>query len=137
MPARPRTAAGSPGGPERPHQKTVGTAQRQAGSLGVSPEEQETDVEAGAARMVPGAPPASSAPPTVQPGDPKQVSIPHDLPMEGTSETQSIVHGIRATEVPGEQKTVPVSGSHPDGTIDDDVEGREILHAEGNDRTTP
>ena len=132
------TSTGRASGPERPEQATVGTAQRQAGSLGVSPEEQETDVDAGAARMVPGAPPASSAPPTAQPGDPKSVSVPHDLPMEGTSETQSIVHGIRAAEVPGEQPTVPVAdGSHPDGTIDREAQRRDVLHEQGSDRSTP
>ncbi len=131
-------STGTAGGPERPVQRTVGTAQRQPGSLGDSPEEQETDVEAGAARMVPGAPPASSAPPTAQPGDPKDVAVPHDLPMEGTSETQSIVHGIRAAEVPGEEPTVPAAdGSHLDGTIDRDVEGRDVLHEQGDDRSTP
>ena len=132
------TSTGRASGPERPEQASVGTAQRQPGSLGVSPEEQETDVEAGAARMVPGAPPASSAPPTAQPGDPKSVAVPHDLPMEGTSETQSIVHGIRAAEVPGEQPTVPVAdGSHPDGTIDREVQRRDVLHGRGSDRSTP
>ncbi len=131
------SSGGSAAGPERPVQRTVGTAQRQPGSLGSSPEEQETDVEAGAARMVPGAPPASSAPPTDQPGDSQDVAVPHDLPMEGTSETQSIVHGIRAAEVPGEEPTVPVGGAHRDGTVDRDVEGRDVLHSQGDDRTTP
>ena len=137
-PALDRTSStGTSGGPERPAQKTVGTAQRQPGSLGDSPEEQETDVEAGAARMVPGAPPASSAPPTAQPGDSQDVAVPHDLPMEGTSETQSIVHGIRAAQVPGEEPTVPVRGPHRDGTVDRDDEGRDVLHEQGNDRSTP
>ena len=137
-PALDRTSStGTSGGPERPAQKTVGTAQRQPGSLGDSPEEQETDVDAGAARMVPGAPPASSAPPTDQPGDPKDVAVPHDLPMEGTSETQSIVHGIRAAEVPGEEPAVPVRGDHRDGTVDRDAEGRDALHEQGDDRSTP
>lgn len=108
--------AGSTGrasGPERPGSATVGTAQRQPGSLGDSPEEQETDVAAGAARMVPGAPPASSAPPTAQPGDAQDVSVPHDLPAEGTSETQPVVHGVRAAMVPGEE---PVADSTVDST---------------------
>jgi hypothetical protein len=132
------TSTGTGGGPERPAQATAGRAQRQAGSLGESPEEQETDVEAGAARMVPGAPPASSAPPVPEPGDPQQVSVPHDLPMEGTSETQSIVHGVRAAMVPGEEPTEPVAdGTHPDGSVDRDVQGRDVLHADGDDRTTP
>ena len=118
----PGASTGHPDGPERPQQVSAGTAQRQPGSLGVSPEEQDTDLEAGAARMVPGAPPASSAPPTAQPGSAQEVAVPHDLPMEGTSQTQSIVHGVRAAVVPGEEPTVPVAdGSHPDGTIDREV----------------
>jgi len=114
-----------PEGPERPVQQSAGTAQRQPGSLGVSPEEQETDVDAGAARMVPGAPPASSAPPVPEPGDAQSVIVPHDLPAPGTSEEQSIVHGVRAAVVPGEQPDVPaVDGGHRDGTIDRDATGR-------------
>jgi len=113
-----------PEGPERPLQKTAGASQRQPGSLGVSPEEQETDVDAGAARMVPGAPPASSAPPVPQPGDAQSVIVPHDVPAPGTSETQSIVHGVRSAVEPGEQADVPVAGGHLEGTIDRDVTGR-------------
>lgn len=89
-----------PEGPERPEQRTVGTGQRAPGSLGVSPEEQETDVESGAARMVPGAPPASTPPPVPEPGDSQGVAVPHDLPAPGTSEEQSIVHGVRAAVPP-------------------------------------
>ena len=110
-----------PEGPERPLQASEGTAQRQPGSLGVSPEEQQTDVDASAARMVPGAPPASSAPPVPEPGDSAGVIVPHDLPAPGTSEEQSIVHGVRAAVVPGEQPDVPVAGGHRDGTIDRDT----------------
>jgi len=112
-----------PEGPERPLQVSAGTSQRQPGSMGISPEEQETDVDAGAARMVPGAPPASSAPPVPQPGDAQSVIVPHDLPAPGTSEEQSIVHGVRAAVVPGEQPDVPaVDGRHLDGTVDRDTQ---------------
>ena len=124
-----------PEGPERPLQRTEGTGQRQPGSLGVSPEEQETDVEAGAARMVPGRPPASSAPPVPQPGDSQGVNVPHTDPAAGTSEEQSIVHGVRAAIVPGEEPDVPVrDAEHRDGTVDRDVVGRDVLRGETGDR---
>ena len=127
-----------PEGPERPAQESVGRGQRQPGSLGLSPEEQETDVQAGAARMVPGDPPAGSRPPVPQAGDPQGVAVPHVLPAPGTSEEQSIVHGVRAAIVPGEVPDVPVdAGPHRDGTVDRDVQGRDVLHADTPDRTTP
>ena len=127
-----------PEGPERPVAASPGRAQRQPGQLGSSPEEQETDVAAGAARTVPGHPPASSAPPVPEPGDSQGVAVPHVDPAPGTSEEQSIVHGVRAAVVPGEEPDVPAAdGTHPDGTIDRDVAGRDVLTDDSSDRTTP
>ena len=127
-----------PEGPELPSSATPGSASRRPGSLGDSPEEQETDVDAGAARMQPGHPPASSAPPVPQPGDSQAVPVPSDLPAPGTSEEQSIVHGVRAAIVPGDPGDTPVAdGRHADGTVDRDVAGRPELERETADRTTP
>jgi len=70
-------------------------AQRAPGSLGVSPEQQETDVQAGAERMRPGGGPASTPAP-VRPGDAQDVPVPHQVPAEGTSEESAIAHGVRA-----------------------------------------
>ncbi|HEU0101427.1 MAG TPA: hypothetical protein VFR07_03835 [Mycobacteriales bacterium] len=93
----PDSATKLPEGPERPAQATAGRAQRQPGSDGESPEQQETDVETGAANMRPGGGP-QAVPPTSEPGDPKQVPVPHDLPAEGTSETAPIAQGIRTPD---------------------------------------
>lgn len=84
-----------PEGPERPAQVTAGSAQRAPGSQGISPEQQETDVQTGAANMQPGAGPAASRPPD-EPGDAQEVTVPHDLPAPGTSEQLPVVHGVRA-----------------------------------------
>ncbi len=134
----PSSTTTRPEGPQAPAQATPGRAQRQPGSGGESPEEQETDVAAGAARMQPGRSPASSAPPVPQPGDSQGVPVPSALPAPGTSEESSIVHGVRAAVVPGEQPDVPaVDGAHRDGTVDRDASGRGALSRETPDRTTP
>lgn len=85
-----------PEGSERPVQASEGVAQRAPGSLGTSPEEQETDTAAGAAAMRPG------AAPHVQPGDSQGVSVPHELPAPGTSQEQGIVQGARTAVPPGQ-----------------------------------
>ncbi len=72
-------------------------AQRAPGSLGVSPEQQETDVQVGAERMRPGGGPASTPAP-VQPGDAQDVPVPHEMPAAGTSEESGIAHGVRAPQ---------------------------------------
>ena len=117
------SSTGGGSGPERPAQASEGTAQRQPGSMGESPEEQETDVDAGAARMVPGHPAASSTS-AAQPGDAHGVHVPHLLPAEGTSEEQGIVHGIR-TPVDGPGSPTGeidlAAPDHLDGTIDRDA----------------
>lgn len=86
--------AGSDGrgaGPERPAQASDGTAQRQPGSLGVSPEEQDSDVDAGRAHMEP----ARGAGVSGRPGDALGIGEPSDQAAEGTSEEQRIADGIR------------------------------------------
>jgi hypothetical protein len=99
-----------PEGPERPAQTTGGTARRAPTSQGVSPEQQETDVQTGAANMRPGGGPAAvdagsdspHAPGTGdQPGDARGVAVPHDEPAPGTSEESPIAQGVRAPEAPG------------------------------------
>ena len=89
-----------PEGPEQPGQSSDGTARRAPTSLGVSPEQQETDVQTGAANMRPGGGPAATPSP-VQAGDSQDVAVPHDMPAEGTSEEAPIAHGVRAPEAPG------------------------------------
>ena len=86
-----------PEGPERPDQVTEGTAQRQPGSAGDSPEQQETDVDTGAANMLPVGGP-DSVPSAVQPGDAQEVPVPHEVPMPGTSEQLPVAEGIRSPE---------------------------------------
>lgn len=88
-----------PEGPERPAQSSAGTAQRAPGSLGVSPDQQETDVQTGAANMRPGGGPAATPAP-VQAGDSQGVAVPHGAPAPGTSEELPIAHGVRAPEPP-------------------------------------
>lgn len=87
-----------PEGPERPAQASEGVARRAPGSLGESPEQQETDVETGAANMAVGGGPASTAGVSAQPGDAKEVSVPHEVPAPGTSEELPVAEGIRAPE---------------------------------------
>lgn len=89
-----------PEGPERPAQATEGTAQRAPGSQGVSPEQQETDVQTGAANMRPGGGP-DARPAPVQAGDSRPVPVPHEDPMPGTSEESAIAQGVRTPEAPG------------------------------------
>lgn len=119
------SSTGGGSGPERPVQASPGTAQRQPGSMGVSPEEQETDVDSGAARMLPGHPAGSSSPP-VQPGDAQGVAVPHVLPAEGTSEEQGIVHGVRTPVDDGAQSPTGeidlAAPDHVDGSIDRDAQ---------------
>lgn len=83
-----------PEGPERPQQASEGTAQRAPGSDGVSPEQQETDMEASAAAMRPGGGVGSMTPP-VEAGDSQGVAVPHELPAAGTSEEAPIAAGAR------------------------------------------
>jgi hypothetical protein len=96
----PDSATKLPEGPERPAQVAEGTARRAPASQGVSPEQQETDVETGAANMRPGGGPASRPAP-VQAGDSRPVPVPHEDPMPGTSEESAIAQGVRAPEAPG------------------------------------
>lgn len=90
-----------PEGPERPEQATDGTARRAPGSLGDSPEQQETDVDTGAANMRVGGGPASRES-DVQPGDAQQVPVPHEVPAPGTSETAPAALGARTPEAPSD-----------------------------------
>jgi len=71
-----------------------GTARRAPGSLGVSPEQQDTDVQAGAVHMQPGGEPGAAAPPA-EPGNAHEVPVPHELPAPGTSQQAPIVQGAR------------------------------------------
>lgn len=96
----PASTTDLPEGPERPAQATAGTAQRAPGSLGISPGQQETDVQTGAARMEI-ADAASAVPPPGQPGDAQDVPVPHEIPAPGTSEQSSIAHGVRTPQQPG------------------------------------
>lgn len=88
-----------PEGPERPAQASEGRAQRAPASQGVSPEQQETDVQTGAAQMRPGGGPTSRGH-GEEPGDAQSVSVPHELPAPGTSEQSPIAEGARTPETP-------------------------------------
>lgn len=88
-----------PEGPEPPASVGPGTAQRAPGSLGVSPAQQETDVQTGAANMRPGGGPAATPSP-VEAGDAQDVPVPHETPAAGTSEETQIAHGVRAPKPP-------------------------------------
>lgn len=88
-----------PEGPERPAQVSEGRAQRAPGEDGVSPEQQETDVQTSAANMTPGGGPAATPSP-VQSGDARGVAVPHGTPAAGTSEEAPIAQGARAPEPP-------------------------------------
>ncbi len=81
--------APAPGGDE--------AAQRAPGSLGVSPEQQETDVRAGAEQMRSGGGPGATPAP-VQPGDAQDVPVPHEVPAAGTSQESAIAHGVRTPQ---------------------------------------
>lgn len=89
-----------PEGPERPAQSSEGVARRAPGQLGVSPEQQETDVDSGAAAMRPGGGYASTPSPD-QAGDSQGVPVPHSVPAPGTSEESPIAHGVRTPGSPG------------------------------------
>ncbi len=101
MPAVGAPGSGQGAGPERPAQASDGTAQRAPGSQGASPEQQDTDVQAGAANMRVGGGPATTPPPVEQPGDAQGVPVPHEVPAPGTSEQSPIVHGARSPQPPG------------------------------------
>ena len=85
------TSTGTAAGPERPAQATEGTARRAPASLGVSPEEQETDVDAGRSNMTPLREHGASE----RPGDAQGIGEASDQSAEGTSEQQHIASGIR------------------------------------------
>lgn len=80
-----------------PESQTTGTAHRAPGQQGETPdgESVESDVDAGAARMAPGGGPDQTPPAQSYPGDSRGVNVPHEQPMEGTSEEQGIVHGVK------------------------------------------
>jgi len=78
-----------------PQGEAVG--KRAPGHLGVSPEQQGTDVREGAEQMRPGGGPGSTPAP-VEPGDAQDVPVPHDVPAAGTSEQAPIAHGVRAPQ---------------------------------------
>lgn len=90
----PDSTTGLGDGPGMRASATDGRAQRQPGSLGSSPEEQHTDVQAGAAAMAPGGSFLTAASPD-QAGDSQGVAVPHEDPAPGTSEEQGIVRGAR------------------------------------------
>ena len=86
-------------GPEQPLQASSGSAQRAPGSLGQTPEGEAagTDVQAGAARMGPGAVDSRDA---LSPGQGDDQSVPSSgtAAAPGTSEEHRIVSGIRLPE---------------------------------------
>lgn len=110
--ALPESAAphGSPAGQDRPARETpsgaepglsagssTGTAHRAPGLQGELPDGEtvESDTTAGAARMAPGGGPDQTPPAQSYPGDSQGVNVPHEQPMEGTSQEQGIVHGVK------------------------------------------
>ena len=99
LPALGAPGGGQGAGPERPAPTSDGTAQRAPGSQGVSAEQQDTDVGAGAENMQVGGGPAVT-PPTEQAGDAQGVLVPHDVPAPGTSEQSPVVHGARSPQPP-------------------------------------
>ncbi len=82
-----------PEGPQRPDQERAGAAQRAPGSMGVSPEQQETDLQTGAARVLPQTAPGAAP---AQAGDAHGVPVPHEEPAAGSSEQSPGVTGVRA-----------------------------------------
>ena len=93
------TSTGRGPGPEQPVQDTTGTAQRAPGSLGETPDGEavETDVQAGAARMGPGAVDSRDGLSPGQ-GDDKSVPSSGTAAAAGTSQEHRIVSGIRLPE---------------------------------------
>ncbi|MCU1691500.1 MAG: hypothetical protein JWM64_591 [Frankiales bacterium] len=91
------SSTGSGSGPEMPESQTTGTAHRAPGLQGETPdgESVESGTTVGAARMAPGGAPDQTPPAQSYPGDSQGVNVPHEQPMEGTSEEQSIVHGVK------------------------------------------
>ncbi len=90
-------STGSGSGPGMPESQTTGTARRAPGQQGEVPdgESVESDTAAGAARMAPGGGPDQTPPAQSSPGDSQGVNVPHEQPMEGTSQEQGIVHGVK------------------------------------------
>lgn len=94
---RQTTAATSGTGLDLPASQSTGTAHRAPGQQGELPEGEsvESDITAGAARMAPGGGPDQTMPAESYPGDSQGVNVPHEQPMEGTSQEQGIVHGVK------------------------------------------
>jgi hypothetical protein len=93
----PSVSTATDSGPGTPQPQATGTSSRAPDQQGVTPdgESVDSDLEVGAARMAPGGGPDATAPPVAYPGDSQGVNVPHELPMEGTSEEQSVVHGVK------------------------------------------
>ena len=91
------SSTGGGRGLDAPASQTSGTAHRAPGQQGEVPdgESLESDTAAGAARMAPGGGPDQTPPAHSYPGDSQGVNVPHEQPMEGTSQEQGIVHGIK------------------------------------------
>jgi hypothetical protein len=105
------TSTGRAPGPEQPVQDTTGTAQRAPGSLGETPDGEavETDVQAGAARMGPGAVDSRDG---LSPGQGDDKSVPSSGTAAARAPARSTA-SCPASGCPRPTRREAVDGSHP------------------------